>query len=159
MTATTEEVELKACRFVEDRLTWHDHDIPSTAVRRVEFQKNAKQTSDFLEETVVEMMLKWGFYGHTADQGLRPASTRQWVASVWEYPYLLQAWNTVKDSDEPLIELLHRQLHSDVDCGECCGGAQSPGAARTAVAHHGDKGSEATVGDEAAQKQQHVCVE
>jgi hypothetical protein len=103
----TEEVELKACRFVEDRLTWHDHDIPSTAVRRVEFQKNAKQNSDFLEETVVEMMLKWGFYGHTADQGLRPASTRQWVASVWEYPHLLQAWSTVKDSDEPLIELLH----------------------------------------------------
>jgi hypothetical protein len=49
----TEKVELKACRFVEDRLTWHDHDIPSTAVRRVEFQKSAKQTSDFLEETVV----------------------------------------------------------------------------------------------------------
>jgi len=103
----TEEVELKSCRFVEDRLTWHDHDILSTAVRRVEFQKNAKQNSDFLEETVVEMMLKWGFYGHTADQGLRPASTRQWVASVWEYPHLLQAWSTVKDSDEPLIELLH----------------------------------------------------
>jgi len=59
--------------------------------RRVEFQNNAKQGSDFLEETVVEMMLKWGFYGHTADQGLRPVSTRQWVASVWEYPYLLQA--------------------------------------------------------------------
>jgi hypothetical protein len=95
----TEKVELKACRFVEDRLTWHDHDIPSTAVRRVEFQKSAKQTSDFLEETVVEMMLKWSCYGHTADQGLRPVSTRQWVASVWEYPYLLEAWNTVKNSD------------------------------------------------------------
>jgi hypothetical protein len=103
----TEEVELKACRFVEDGLTWHDHDIPSTAVRRVEFQNNARQSSDFLEETVVEMMLKWSFYGHTADQGLRPVSTRQWVASVWEYPYLLQVWNTVKDGDEPLIELLH----------------------------------------------------
>ena len=45
--------------------------------------------------------------GHTADHGLRPVSTRQWVASVWEYPYLLQVWNTVKDGDEPLIELLH----------------------------------------------------
>ena len=51
--------------------------------------------------------MKWSCYGHTADQGLRPVSTRQWVASVWEYPYLLQAWNTVKNSDEPLIELLH----------------------------------------------------
>jgi hypothetical protein len=111
----TEEVELKECRIVEDSLTWHDQYILSAAVRRVEFQNNAKHGSDFLEETVVEMMLKWGFYGHTADQGLRPVSTRQWVASVWEYPYLLQAWNTVKDSDEPLIELL--QLLSQQEQG------------------------------------------
>jgi hypothetical protein len=111
----TEEVELKECKVVEDSLTWHDQYIPSAAVRRVEFQSNARHDSDFLEETVVEMMLKWGFYGHTADQGLRPASTRQWVASVWEYPYLSQAWNTVKDNDEPLIELL--QLLSQQEQG------------------------------------------
>jgi hypothetical protein len=111
----TEEVELKECKIVEDSLTWHDQYIPSAAVRRVEFQSNARHDSDFLEETVVEMMLKWGFYGHTADQGLRPASTRQWVASVWEYPYLSQAWNTVKDNDEPLIELL--QLLSQQEQG------------------------------------------
>ena len=102
----TEEVALKECRIVEDNLTWSDQYIPSAAVRRVEFQSNARHDSDCLEETVVEMMLKWGFYGHTADHGLRPVSTRQWVASVWEYPYLLEAWETVKNSDEPLIELL-----------------------------------------------------
>jgi hypothetical protein len=39
-------------------------------------------------------MLKWGLYGHTADQGLMPCAKRHWVASVWEYTFLLKTWDT-----------------------------------------------------------------
>jgi hypothetical protein len=67
---------------VEDFLTWHDHDIPVEAVQRVEFQHDAKNYSDCLAGTVVEMMLKWGLHGNTADQGLMPCAKRHWVAAL-----------------------------------------------------------------------------
>ncbi len=113
----TEMVEWSACRVVEDGLTWHDHDIPVDAVQRVEFQWDTKNQSDYLEETMVEM-LKWGLHGHTADQdqGLMPCGKRHRVASVWEYKYLLDTWDTVKDEEEPLISLL--QLLSQQGQGE-----------------------------------------
>jgi hypothetical protein len=104
--SVTETVAWSNCKVVEDRLKWHDHEIPAEAVQRVEFQQDARNHSDCLEGTVVEMMLKWGLYGHTADQGLMPCAKRHWVASVWEYTFLLKAWDTVKDEDEPLIALL-----------------------------------------------------
>jgi hypothetical protein len=104
--SVTETVAWSDCKVVEDSLKWHDHEIPAEAVQRVEFQQDARNYSDCLEETVVEMMLKWGLYGHTADQGLMPCATRHWVASVWEYTFLLKAWDTVKDEDEPLLALL-----------------------------------------------------
>jgi hypothetical protein len=104
--SVTETVAWSDCKVVEDSLKWHDHEIPAEAVQRVEFQQDARNYSDCLEETVVEMMLKWGLYGHTADQGLMPCATRNWVASVWEYTLLLKAWDTVKDADEPLLALL-----------------------------------------------------
>jgi hypothetical protein len=75
-------VEWSTCKVVEDLLKWHDHDIPAHAVQRVEFQLDAKNQGDYLEETVVEMMLKWGLYGHTIDQGLMKCAKRHWVASV-----------------------------------------------------------------------------
>ena len=62
------------CKVVEDFLKWLDHDIPAEAVQRVEFQQDARNYSDCLEGTVVEMMLKWGLYGHTADPGLMPCA-------------------------------------------------------------------------------------
>ena len=99
---------------MEDFLTWHDHDIPAEAVQRVEFQQDARKYSDCLEGTVVEMMLKWGLYGHTADQGLMQCAKRHWVASVWEYTFLLKTWDMVKDEEEPLIallQLLSQQRH------------------------------------------------
>ena len=43
---------------VQDSLKWLDHDIPAEVVRRVEFQHEARNYSDSLEGTVVEMMLK-----------------------------------------------------------------------------------------------------
>ena len=46
------------CKVVEDSLKWLDHDIPAEVVRRVEFQHEARNYSDSLEGTVVEMMLK-----------------------------------------------------------------------------------------------------
>ena len=107
----TETVAWHNCKVVEDSLTWHDHDLPAEAVQRVEFQNNARNYSDCLEETVVEMMLKWGLYGHTADQGLMPCTKRHWVASVWEYTFLLKAWDTVKAEDEPLLALLQLLSH------------------------------------------------
>jgi hypothetical protein len=72
----------------------------------VRFQHDAKNYSACLEETVVEMMLKWGLHGHTANQGLMPCAKRHWVASVWEYKLLLKTWDTVKGEEEPLIALL-----------------------------------------------------
>jgi hypothetical protein len=104
--SVTETVAWSNCKVMEDSLKWHDHEIPAEAVQRVEFQQDARNYSDCLEGTVVEMMLKWGLYGHTADQGLMPCAKRHWVASVWEYTFLLKTWDTVKDEDEPLIALL-----------------------------------------------------
>ena len=79
-----EMVNWNACRVVQDRLTWHDHDIPAEVVQRVEFQRKARIQSDYLEDTVVKMMFKWGLFGPTADQGLMLCAKRHWVASVWE---------------------------------------------------------------------------
>jgi hypothetical protein len=104
--SVTETVTWSNCKVVEDSLAWLDHDIPAEAVQRVEFQQDARNHSDCLEGTVVEMMLKWGLYGHTAEQGLMPCAKRHWVASTWEYTFLLQTWDTVKDEDEPLVALL-----------------------------------------------------
>ena len=56
--SVTEMVAWSDCEVMEDSLKWHDHEIPAEAVQRVEFQQNARNYSDCLEETVVEMMLK-----------------------------------------------------------------------------------------------------
>jgi hypothetical protein len=93
----TEMVDWSACNAVEDGLTRHDDIIPAEAVQRVEFHREARNQSDYLEETVVEMMLKWGLFGPTATQGLMPCVKRFWVASVWEYTHLLREWKTVKE--------------------------------------------------------------
>jgi hypothetical protein len=104
--SVTETVAWSICKVVEDSLKWHDHEIPAEPVHLVEFQQDVGNYIDCLEETVVEMMLKWGLHGHRADQGLMPCANRHWVVSVWEYTFLLKTWDTVKDEDEPLIELL-----------------------------------------------------
>jgi hypothetical protein len=109
-------VNWNACRVVQDRLTWHDHDIPAEVVQRVEFQRKARIQSDYLEDTVVKMMFKWGLFGPTADQGLMLCAKRHWVASVWEWTYLLSEWETVKDEEEPqvsLLQLLSQQGHGE----------------------------------------------
>ena len=72
----------------------------------MEFQHDTKNYNDCLEGTVVEMMLKWGLHGHTADQGLMPCAKRHWVVSLWEYTLLLKTWDAFKDEEEPLIALL-----------------------------------------------------
>ena len=64
--------------MVEDSLKWFDHETPAEAVHLVEFQQDARNYSDCLEETVVEMMLKWGLYRHTTDQGLMQCAKRHW---------------------------------------------------------------------------------
>jgi hypothetical protein len=112
----TERVDRSACRVVEDLLTWHDRDISADVVQQVEFQREARNQSDYLDKTVVEMMLKWGLFGHTVNQGLMPCSKRHWVASVWEYTFLLGEWETVKHEEEPLVSLL--QLLSQQGQGE-----------------------------------------
>ena len=52
--SVTETVAWSICKVVEDSLKWHDHEIPTEPVQRVEFQQDARNYSDCLEGTLVD---------------------------------------------------------------------------------------------------------
>ena len=98
-------VERADCAVVPDTLQFPGVKLERTNLQRVRFQPTPEGSSDYLEEGVVEAVLRWSGYGSTMRAGLQAVDGRFWMASPWEYSNLLEAWTNCQDTPYPLSSL------------------------------------------------------
>ena len=89
-------VDPRECEVIPDNLVWADLTISTSALRRVEYQQAATNQGDYLEDTVLTGLLRWGLHGDSAEAGLQPCLHRDWISGTFTFKYMHDVWQEVR---------------------------------------------------------------
>ena len=113
-TAMRVEVDEKDCEIIDDWLQWGDREITMGALLRVRHRERAAHQEDYMEDSVLMAMLRWGLHGASETAGLRAQVHNDWLVDSFTFKKVQEAWQAVERNPGPLVSLLRSLGHKEV---------------------------------------------
>ena len=107
-------VDEQDCKIIDDRLQWGDRTIRMESLLRVRHQERAANQEDYMEDSVLMAMLRWGMHGASEIAGLRAQMHNDWLVDSFTFEKVQEAWQAVKRNPGPLVSLLGSLGHQEV---------------------------------------------
>ena len=107
-------VDEKDCEIVEDWLQWGQSTLQMDALLRVRHQIRAAGREDYIEDSVLMAMLRWGLHGESESVGLPAQVHNDWLVDSYTFKKVQLAWQVVERNSGPLVSLLESLGHQDV---------------------------------------------
>ena len=107
-------VDEQDCEIIDDWLQWGDCNLQMEALLRVRHQERAAHQEDYMEDSVLMAMLRWGLHGVSEMAGLPAQVHNDWLVDSFTFKKVQDAWREVKRNSGPLVSLLRSLGHQEV---------------------------------------------